>query len=114
MSIPSTANLLRPLLELISKKDEISLKDATIALGEKLELEEEYLRELQPSGRQTKFEKRVGWAKHYLGKAGLVESETRGYFSITPLGRRILKKQPDFLSIRNLEIIGNDKSFLDE
>jgi len=50
----------------------------------------EDLAELLPSGKQTVFANRVGWACTYLKKAGLIESPARAKFSITVEGRSAL------------------------
>jgi restriction system protein len=40
------------------------------------------------------FDNRVGWARTYLVKAGLLESPRRAYFRITDRGRGVLAKPP--------------------
>ena len=47
------------------------------------------LSELLPSGKQTVFANRVGWACTYLKKAGLIESPARAKFVITDEGRSV-------------------------
>jgi restriction system protein len=59
--------------------------------------------ELLPSGKQSMFDNRIGWAKFYLDKAGLVVSTRRGVYKITDLGRQALGQEPsridgDFLN----------------
>jgi len=41
---------------------------------------------VQPSGKQAVFDNRVGWARTYLKKAGLVDSPTRAVLVITKEG----------------------------
>ena len=43
-----------------------------------------------PSGGMGVFVNRIGWARTYLKKAGLVDSPKRGYVQITEEGRRVL------------------------
>jgi restriction system protein len=50
--------------------------------------------QLLPSGKQRTFYNRVGWARTYLKKAGLVETPGVGRVKIAPLGLQILKKNP--------------------
>lgn len=38
-------------------------------------------------GGQSKFENKVGWARFYLAKAGLLDSKKRGVWALTPEGR---------------------------
>lgn len=47
-----------------------------------------------PSRTQPVFDNRVGWARTYLVKAGLLESPRRGYFLLTPRGREVLQSPP--------------------
>ncbi len=44
-----------------------------------------------PSGTDTTFGNRVGWARTYLKKAGLLEQPARGIVTITPSGLEVLK-----------------------
>ena len=53
-------------------------------------ISEDDLAELLPSGKQTVFANRVGWAGTYLKKAGLVESPSRAKFALTDEGRAVL------------------------
>ncbi|RVU33948.1 restriction endonuclease [Hwanghaeella grinnelliae] len=39
-------------------------------------------------GGQSKFENKVGWARFYLAKAGLIDTEQRGVWVLTELGRK--------------------------
>jgi restriction system protein len=57
-----------------------------------MKLTQEDLRELLPSGTQTKFDNRVAWAKSYFTQAKVLESPRRSYFKITDRGRELYKK----------------------
>jgi len=92
MAIPTYEELYRPLLELCSDGKERTLKQAINDLAEKLQLKPEELAELLPSGRQTRFRNRVGWAKSHLVRAGALEKPMRGVIRITPIGRDLLAK----------------------
>ena len=47
-----------------------------------------------PSGTQSVFYNRVGWAKTYLKKANLISSESKGIIKITKRGLEILSQNP--------------------
>ena len=94
MTIPDYQSIMLPLLELASDGQEHSLRQTIETLSEQFGLSHEERGELLPSGRQPTFDNRVGWARTYLKKAGLLESTRRGYFRITKRGRGILEKQP--------------------
>jgi len=69
-------------------------KDIIAALGKEFKLSEEELNELLPSGQSLLFASRVGWARTYLKKAGLLDAPKRGILSISARGIEILKKNP--------------------
>ena len=56
-----------------------------------------------PSGQQYIIDNRVGWARTYLKKAGLLESTKRSYFKITDLGLEVLQKNPKEINVKFLE-----------
>jgi len=56
------------------------------AVGDQLGLTEEERNEQIPSG-QSRFSNKVNWARFYLVKAGLIDSSTRGVWSLTERGR---------------------------
>lgn len=55
-------------------------------IAEQLNLTEKERNEQISSG-QSKFSNKVGWARFYLAKAGLIDSSTRGVWSLTEKGR---------------------------
>ena len=59
--------------------------------------------ELLPSGQQGVFKNRIGWAKSYLKKAGLIEALKRGVFKITDRGVKTLATNPARIDIRFLQ-----------
>ena len=94
MTIPDYQSIMLPLLELAVDGREHSLRETIETLSSQLGLSEEERRELLPSGRQPTFDNRVGWARTYMKKAGLLESTRRGYFRIAKRGLDVLDKQP--------------------
>ncbi len=94
MAIPDYQSIMLPLLELAADGSEHSLRESIETLADQLGLSGEERRELLPSGRQPTFDNRVGWARTYMKKAGLLESTKRGYFRITKRGLDVLAKQP--------------------
>ena len=94
MTIPDYQSIMLPLLELAADGREHSLRETIETLSSLLGLSEEERKELLPSGRQPTFDNRVGWARTYMKKAGLLESTKRGYFRITERGMDVLDKQP--------------------
>ncbi len=94
MGIPDYESIMLPLLRYASDGKEHSLRETIEVLAEQFSLSEEERKQLLPSGRQSTFDNRVGWARTYMKKAGLLESTRRGYFQITKRGLDVLRNSP--------------------
>ena len=90
MAVPPFHAVLHPLLEVLSDGKEHRASDISEAVAERLGLTMEDRAELLPSGKQRRYANRIGWAKTYLVKSGLVEVPRRGTARITERGRRAL------------------------
>ncbi|MBN7818485.1 restriction endonuclease [Bowmanella yangjiangensis] len=86
--IPSYQEFMRPFLEIAHQADgkEVRLRDVINQLADKFCLSEAEREETLPSGRQSILDNRVGWARTYLTKAGLLETTRRAHFVITARG----------------------------
>ncbi len=94
MPIPDYQTVMLPLLNLLSDGAEHSMKDIVAALGKKFKLTEDEMSVLLPSGGSLLFASRVGWARTYLKKAGLVDSPKRAVLVITERGKKVLRGKP--------------------
>jgi len=74
MPVPDYQRCMRPLLRLACDEREHTVAETIERLADEFELTEDESRELLQSGRQAKFDNRVGWARTYLQKAGLLET----------------------------------------
>lgn len=110
MAIPDFQTLMLPVLR-ASASGEVKISDVVTLLGKQLELSEEELSELLPSGKQTTFANRVNWAKSYLGKAGLITLTRRGHFEISNRGKTVLASSPPLINIKFLESFPEFKEF---
>jgi restriction system protein len=88
MAVPKYDELMKPLLMAVKNGEVYKIKDVTAASAQQLHLSSEDLSEMLPSGRQTVFRNRVGWANTYLKKAGLLDSPVRASVVITDAGRK--------------------------
>lgn len=87
MPVPKYDELMKPLLMAVKDGQVYKIKDANAALAQQLNLSAEDLAEMLPSGRQTVYKNRVGWAKTYLKKAGLLDSPRAQPLSLQRLAR---------------------------
>jgi restriction system protein len=99
MVVPDYQSIMLPLMEFASDQEEHSLRNATDHLAIHFGLTDEDRKELLPSGKQTVFANRVGWAKTHLSKAGLLETPRRSIFKITFRGVEILSKKPQKINV---------------
>lgn len=90
MSLPNYQQFLYPVLKIVQEGKGCSLKETYEPIADQLGISQEERQELLPSGRQQIYKNRIGWAKTYLIKAGLLESHKRGYFNITEKGQKVL------------------------
>lgn len=103
MAVPKYDELMKPLLIAVSDGETYKIKDVTARLAQQLNLFSEDLAEMLPSGRQTVFKNRVGWAKTYLKKAGLLESPARAKIVITNAGKQVVADNPEKIDSKYLE-----------
>lgn len=98
--IPNYQQFMRPFLEIAYQakqqgEDEVKLRDVINALADHFHLTEEERSETLPSGRQLVIDNRIGWARTYLTKAGLLEATRRAHFVITERGiQAVQSKSP--------------------
>lgn len=103
MPIPDFQSVMRPVL--------LSIKDgAPKLMAEVLEdvcahfrLTEDERAQRLPSGKSTYIRNRVGWARTYMKKAGLVSSPGRGLIQITDRGRKAMDECPERVTVRYLK-----------
>ncbi len=86
--IPSYKQFMRPFLEIAKEANgsEVKLRDVINQLADKFNLTDEERAETFSSGKQTVLDNRVGWARTYITKAGLLEATKRAHFVITQRG----------------------------
>jgi restriction system protein len=100
--IPDYQSLMLPLLKLVSDRQEHKYRDLIENLATAFQVTDDERKELLASGNQAIFDNRVGWAKTYLKKAGLLDSPKRATFVITQIGLDTLKKNPDRVDAKYL------------
>ncbi len=94
MPIPDYQTLMLPILKQVGDGKEHKYRDLIESLAVEFRLTNDERKELLASGNQPIFDNRVGWAKTYLKKSGLIDSPKRATFVITQVGKDILKTNP--------------------
>ncbi|WP_420595711.1 restriction endonuclease [Deinococcus sp.] len=94
MAVPDDQTLMRPLLEALLDGQAHTMHHLSARIVKQFELTEAELQEKLPSGRQTVYANRIGWAKTYLAKAQAVATPSRGSIQIMERGRELLARVP--------------------
>jgi restriction system protein len=92
MPIPDYQDCMLPLLDAVSDSKERTVREVTDALADRFGLTQDERKEMLPSGQQSVIANRVGWAKTYLKKAGLLMQPSRGVICITEEGMAVLRQ----------------------
>ena len=103
MPVPDFQTIMLPLLKQFGDGKEHSLHETLDKLTQIFSLSEQDLNELLPSGKQTTFYNRVGWARTYFTKSGLLEMTRRSHYKITERGKEVLKSNPALINMKYLE-----------
>jgi restriction system protein len=111
MPIPDYQAIMLPLLRYLDDGAEHSLRESIEALADDFQLSDSERRQLLPSGQQEVFDNRVGWARTYMKKAGLVRTTRRGFFQITDRGMTVLKQNPPKIDVRFLDQFDEFRAF---
>ena len=112
MPIPQINEILHPFMINLMDLRECSIKNMSNNMGIHFSLSEEEKEQTLPSGKETILKNRVGWARTFLKKSGLVDSPMRGWVTITAEGIRaislnriididFLETIPSFVEFRN-------------
>jgi restriction system protein len=102
MAVPDFQSLMLPLMKIASDGNEHSTSEVIETLSQQFGLSEDDRNELLPSGKQRKFDNRVGWARTYMQKALLLSSTGRAKFRITERGIEVLKEKPPSINVKFL------------
>lgn len=103
MAIPDYQTVMLPLLRFAGDRQEHSLRDTIDALGDVFRLTDDDRKELLPSGQQQVFDNRVGWARTYLSKAGLLQKTRRSHYEISQRGLDVLAANPERVDVKFLD-----------
>ncbi len=103
MAVPDFQSLMLPIVQIAADGQEHSSSEVSDLLAKLFTLTETDLRELLPSGKQSKYLNRVGWATTYLRKTKLLEATGRGKFRITERGQSVIRENLSRIDLKFLE-----------
>jgi restriction system protein len=119
MAIPDYQTIMLPLLQFAGDGKEHTLRESVEKLADVFKLSEEEREVLLPSGQQTVFHNRVGWARTYMKKAMLLDAPRRSIFIISKRGKEVLASNPkridgsfleQFVEFKEFKALRHDKT----
>lgn len=102
MGVPQYYKMHKPILECLSDGQTHTMKELKLCIINYFRLTEGEISALVPSGTQTYLSNRIGWARTYLKKAGLIDSPARAVFRITAEGMKVVQDNPDVIDLKYL------------
>jgi restriction system protein len=103
MAIPDYEACMLPLLTRLADGQIHTMKELSQQVADHFGLTDEERQRVLPSGQQSYISNRVGWAKSYMKKAGLIENPSRGKVRITEEGRTVIAESPPSLNCEYLK-----------
>lgn len=100
--IPKFHELMKPMLEILKDEQKHPFAEIRQSLTKHFSLSDEEVEKLVPSGKQTILKNRIGWARTYLHKAGLIEIPERRYLKITERGKQVIEENPETINVKYL------------
>ena len=100
--IPEFKAFFNPTLEFFNDGNTHTEKEVSEFNAKYFDLTEDELKETTSTGKNLKYKNRSEWAVTYLYNAGLLERKTRGMYTITDEGKKILN-QKSIIDIKFLE-----------
>lgn len=110
--IPKYDQMYKVVLESLKDQEEISLKILRDRVAKILNLTDNELQELLPSGKKTIFSSRIDWATTYLKNAKLIDKPTRGNIILTKRGLDTISSKIEIIDNNYLSKFQEFKEYL--
>jgi restriction system protein len=104
-TVPPFDTFFTPFLELLAEGGPLHMSEVQSRLQAASGLSGDDLAKRLPSGGATVIENRIGWARTYLFKAGLIERVSWGSYRVSAAGQEMLKSHPNGISLADLKRI---------
>lgn len=112
MQVPGFQEMFVPFLQFLSDGQPHHGKDVRNAIISHFKLSPEVCEQVLPSGRQTRLNNRIGWARTHLKNAGLIDYVSRGVHQITPRGQEFLGQHPEGITRKMLDEFPEHRDWL--
>ena len=103
MALPTFQQLMLPILRrACERRTDVHITEIAEQIVRDLALLQEDLNRITPNGQSSVFGNRIGWARSYLVKAGLLETVRRGYVRATSRAHELLAENLSEIEINTL------------
>ena len=110
MAVPKFYEFFRAFLVVLQDGELHKMAEVRNKIAVDMNLSDDDLAEMLPSGKQTTFSNRVAWARTYLNKAGLIITPSRATYKITDTGKAVLESG-ETIDLRYLDRIEGFREF---
>lgn len=110
MAVPKFYELMPAIINCLGDGKIHTLKELTAYCADLFKLSDDDKAEVISSG-QNRLHNRVGWAKTYMMKAGLIESPQRAHFKLAELGEKAFKQGSECVTLEYLNQFESFKDF---
>lgn len=114
MAIPKYDEMYPVILKLFADGAPHSMKELYAFVASEMGISPQEAKEMLPSGKQTVLVNRVGWARTYLAKAGLLVNTARGVWVLSEQGRQVLQERPPVIDNAYLQRFESFQTFKGE
>ena len=101
--LPKYSDLFLPVLLVMKDGQEKSIQEIAQAVLASLDLDDALQEQRLNSGTQRVIDNRIGWARTYLNKAGLINRTSRGIYKISDQGTKKLQGNPNEITLVELD-----------
>jgi restriction system protein len=112
MTFPTFADFFRPFLALLDRDGTLHMRDIQARLQSSGGFSAEQRAKRVPSGKFGVIQNRIGWARTYLYKSGLIERVSKGTYRLSEAGRAMLARYPSRITIADLKAIPAMRAWL--
>lgn len=113
MAVPKYNEFFSPILTLLSDNKQHSTKEIRVYCIAHFSLTEDDVQQTTSSGKQNLLNDRIGWAKTYLKKAGLIECPSRSQYLITEEGQKAVRYGTQNVTVEYLKQYESFRKFWD-
>lgn len=112
MAIPKYNEFMPTIITCLSDGNRHTTKELITFCANAFQLTEEERQRRLPTGRQSVLANRVGWAKTYLKKAGLIENPVRSTYCLTQRGKEAYQQGVENITVEYLRRFDSFNAFI--